>query len=311
MPESGEGLPSPAPGPRSRSPSHPVPDLPKGTVHRNLESLRSLSELHTGPWKGAIDTRTAIGAGDPSFVPFTGEGADALGEVQSAFEHAVLGDKLDTGYTGVLRAALGAPFQAATSPIATITDEYQVARIRELQKQFLQNNGPTLIRLSEKLAKAKRAIREMAGLMDPAPVHPRAIGDLLEKKSRVGDRTLQEIESALAHATDPAERKRLKSLEDDLTGWMAQRDERVKREYQEAGGLEGRLSGLEAQMFRQRDVLRKAAWSESPSTLTRAGTDPPEVLSTTHVRPDATLHVASLKDLLLNSKVGLDQHLEP
>ena len=41
------------------------------------------------------------------------------------------------------------------------------------------------------------------------------------------------------------------------------------------------------------------------------GTEDFKVVSTTHNRPDAVMHVASLKDLLLNSKVGFDRHIKP
>lgn len=303
-----DGLPVPSGTTLEPTEYQPSPDLRSGTTRDSLYWMRSGAELRTAPWGDAVEMRAQVG-GDPTFVPFRGTGADAFGDVQSELERIMFGDTVDTG---ILRALGGGMFATLTSPISTVTDHYQVARIRELQQEFFKNNADVLVELSDKMGTAKRLMRELAEMMGSARLEARKLADLMERKRRVGNATLEKIDESLARRTDPAERARLQGLKDEMTSWMTQRDARIAAEQAEVQDLNGRLNGLDAEMYRQLGRMEKAAHSESPRTDTSGrGTADFKVIGTTHTQPDAIVHAASLKDLLLNSKVGFDQYIAP
>lgn len=297
------GLPAPPPRPQPDPAPRPLPDLAPGTVGNLLAGTRSASEFRTIHHQDSLTMRAEVGGDISRFTAFKDSGPDALGEVQSLFESAVLGDKPDASMLSLLRAVGGALLTGTSSPVAAITDQYQAEKIRELQKEFLEINNESLTKLGDHLGKAKRAIRELSEMMAESPFHPSRLSELLDKKRRMGDSTLREIDAALERTTDPEERKRLQAMRDDLTDWMGQRDARAAKENTEVGDLVGRLQGLEAQMYRQRGLLEEAAWSEGPRNLTSGG----HVVETSHHRPDAAMHVASLQDMLLGSKVPFDR----
>jgi hypothetical protein len=307
-PES-DGLPPPPRTNLEPSDYQSMPDLRPGTTKDSLYWVRSGAELRTGPWRDAVEMRAQVG-GDPTFVPFRGTGADAFGDVQSQLERVMFGDTVDTGYSGILRALGGGMFATLTSPISTVTDQYQVGRIRELQQEFFKNNADILVELSDKMDTAKRLMREIADMMRPVGLDARKIADLVERKRRVGNATLEKINDTLIRTTDPTERKRLQGVKDEMTRWMAERNARIAAEKDEVRDLTGRLNGLDAELYRQQGQMEKAAHSESPRTDTSGrGTADFKVIATTHTQPDAMVHAASLKDLLLNSKIGFDQYI--
>jgi hypothetical protein len=261
--------------------------------------------MRTARYQDSVSMR---GEADPEisrFTAFNEAGPDPLADVQSLFESAVVGDKPDPSTWGLVRAIGGAMLTGTSSPIASITDQYQVAKIRELQKTFLEANNESLLKLGDYLGKAKRAMRELAEQMGANPLNPMPLRDLLAKKRRLGDASLRDIDAALEHASDSAEAARLRAMRDDLTSWMAERDARTEAEQGEVGALIGRIQGLETQMMRQRGILEQAAASEGPRNLTNDG----RVVETSHHRPDAAMHAASLQDMLLGSKAGIDSML--
>jgi uncharacterized membrane protein len=301
-----EGLPLP-PARRAPPSPRPQPDLRPGSVGRFLEEMRSASEFRTGRYQDSLAMRSEVGGGVSRFVPFKDTGPDPLGEVQSLFEAAVVGDKPDPSTLGLLRAIGGALLTGTSSPIAAITDQYQAERIRELQKDFLDRNNDTLTSLSDHLGKAKRAIRELSEMLGTSPFDHSRLSKLLEQKRRLGNSALESIDAALARTHDPEERKRLEAKRRELTEWMAERDTRTAKESDEVGTLIGRLQGMEAEMFRQRGLLEDAAWSEGPKNQTSGG----RVVDTSHHRPDAAMHAASLQDMLLSSKAEFDRMIAP
>ena len=64
------------------------------------------------------------------------------------------------------------------------------------------------------------------------------------------------------------------------------------------------LNALNDQVLKQRESMRAAADSRGPDTTT--GSDgkggPSHVIATTHTRPDAAIHAASLHNFLLKSR---------
>jgi len=280
----------------------PRADLAPGTVDRLLAGTKERSAFRTARQQDGLAIRSQTDPEISRFSEFKESGYDPLAEVQSSFERAVVGDHADPSTLGLLRAIGGGLLAGTTSPVASITDQYQVEKIRDLQKQFLEANNDSLLKLSDYLGKAKRLMRELSELMAQNPFDPSRLRDLLGKKRRAGNDSLRDIDAALARTTDPAERARLQGMRDDLTQWMGERDVRTAKEQDEVGGLVGKLQGLEAQMMRQRGLLEQAAWSEGPRNLTSGG----RVVETSHHRPDAVTHVASLRDMLLGSKAGID-----
>ena len=194
-----------------------------------------------------------------------------------------------------------------SSPVAAIADQYQVNKIRELQKAFFEANNESLLKMGEKLSVAKLAMRRLSELMSETPFRARPLTDLLERKRRLGNSTLEDLNNAIAQSSDPSERARLEAMRDDLTSWMEERDVRTAAEYGEVGDLAGRLHGLDAQMARQTGLLERAAWAEGPSNQTSGG----KVVDTSHHSPNAVTHVASLHDMLMGSKAALDKMLMP
>lgn len=281
------------------------PDLEPGAVGNLLAGTRSASEFRTARYQDSVTMRSEAGEDISRVTTFNESGPNALGEVQSLFEASVLGDHPDASMLSLLRAVGGALLTGTSSPVAAITDQYQVEKIRELQKEFLEANNDSLLKLSDYLSKAKKAMRDLAEMMAQSPFDPSKLTGLLAKKRTAGNATLRDIDAALQRTTDPAERARLQGMRDDLTRWMTDRDARTAKEQAQVGDLAGRLQGLEAQMMRQRDVLEQAGLSDGPRNLTSDG----RVTETSHHRPDAAAHVASLQDMLLGSKVGIDRML--
>jgi hypothetical protein len=187
-----------------------------------------------------------------------------------------------------------------------------VSKIRELQAEFFKNNADDLVELSENMSTAKRAMRELAELMGSYGPNPKKLAELMEKKRRVGNTTREDIDRALERSTDPAERARLQALKAEAARQQAERDARMAAEQEELNNLNGRLHGVDAELYRQRMRMEEAARSLSPRTDTSGrGTSDFKVVGTTHTQPDAIIHATSLKDLLLGSKAGFDQHLAP
>ncbi len=281
------------------------PDLAAGAVDNLLDGTRSSSAFRTARYQDSLAMRAETGADLSRVTAFGESGPDPLGEVRSSFESAVVGDQPDTSTWGLLRAIGGAMLTGTSSPIASITDQYQVEKIRELQKAFLDTHHSSLSSLSDNVSKAKRAMRDLAEMVAQSPFDPSRLTDLLRRKRQAGNDTLRDIDERLTMTTDPAERARLQGMRDDLTGWMAERDARTAAEQEQVGDLAGRLQGLESRMMQQRGLLEQAGASEGPRNVTSGG----RVVETSHHRPDAPIHVASLQDLLLGAKAGIDQML--
>jgi hypothetical protein len=283
----------------------PRPDLEPGAVDSLLAGARERSGFRTARYQDSVKLRAEVSPEVSRLTPFSESGPNALGDTQSSFESAVLGSTPDTSTAGLLRAIGGAMLAGMTSPIASITDEYQVGKIRDLQKAFLDANNDSLLKMNESLAKAKRAMRDLSEMMAQSPFDPSALTKLLRQKQRAGNDALQDIDARLQLATDPDERRRLEGMRDDLTHWMKERDERTSAEQGQVGALTGRLQGLEQQMMLQRGRLEEAALSDGPRNVTNGG----RVIETSHDRPDAAMHAAGLQDMLLGSKAGIDSML--
>jgi hypothetical protein len=288
--------------------SHSPADLPQGLVAESLGNTVALSGGRIGRWSRALETR-AMDEREPDFIPFTESGPDALETVESLLEAAVGGDP---SLTGMLKGLGSGLLTMVEEPIAAITDDYQVGKIKELQAKFLRENGPTLLALDEALRNAKARMRELSELLNTTPVDWVMPGHLLAEKSTVGNLTLSNIERALERTKDPQERARLESLRDEMTQWMAQRDARVEAERPEVDELRERLSELEQTIAELRSVMHQAATSAGPRTDTGGQPGGPfAVVNTSHHRPDAVAHVVSLHDLLLGARAKLTQAITP
>lgn len=301
------GLPPPParPQPAAPEPSR-VPELPPGYAHDSLTRLTESSAWGTMRYADALAAR-AEDPSEPRYTPFKGDEPDALQAVESMLEGAV---GADPSTMGMLKGLASGMWTSIDRPLATITDEYQVSKIRELQQQFLKAHAADLVGLSESLGRAKALMRELADLLDATQnLDPLKLGRLMEEKRQAGYRTLREIDGALERSTDPQERARLQAARDDLSRWMAERDGRLEREQPEVALLQARMRLLQDEIFKQKAGLREAAWSRSPSTATSGG--PYNVVETTHTRPDAVEHVTSLFDYLLGTRGALNRAMNP
>jgi hypothetical protein len=246
---------------------------------------------------------------DPRFVPFKDEGPDAFQSVESMLSDALGGGTASTTHLGIAKDLAMGMLTAITQPIAVVTDEYQVDKIRELQQAFLRNHEAVLTGLDESLSKAKASMRGLEALVEGLSLGATELRRIFEAKRRAGNAELWDIDRALEATSDPEERARLQAMKDDLEAWMDERDRRVEAEAPEVAELRNRLRWFEDELYRQRRLFEEAGRSAGPRTqMGRAGPGAPlEPISTTHTRPDAVAHVTGLYDMMLASKAALDR----
>jgi hypothetical protein len=304
-----DGLtPPPAPQPRPVTPQR-APDLASGTVKDSLTDILERSQQANQKWGNALKT-SARQTGDPRFRPFTDSAPDPLKHVESLLDHAVGSDPSMAGFLK----GMGSFFMTAIGhPIASATDEYQVAKIKALQDKFLQDHDYVLQALSEDLGHAKVNMRQLGNLLEQTHFDPSKLAQIMKQKSEAGDRTGYAIDDALKSSTDPQERKKLQALKDDLEKWKKERDDRIGKEKPDVDLLRDRLGKTNDLVWKQSQSMMDAANSPGPTTMT--GRNPGEqvshVIESTHTRPDAVLHVASLHNFLLRSRSLLTDGITP
>lgn len=303
-----EGL-TPPPMPERKPAAAPPPDLIPGTVKQSLDLTIDASSEATKKWSKALDTAARVG-GEPEFVPFKERGADVLKPVESMFEEAVGGDPSLAGmFKGVGKGIL----TGIGSPITAITDEYQARKIRVLQEEFMKKHDGTLRALNNHLSNAKREMRLLGNFLEKARLDPSKLDRIMNQKKEAGDRLHRQILDSLENAKSPEERQKLEAIKQDLEKWQGERDQRLKKEQPDVDLLKDRVTKMNEQIAKQADAMYTAGASEGPSTMVSADTPgkPSRVLETTHTRPDAVLHVTSLNQFLLNSRLHWDKALNP
>ncbi len=285
--------PRPAPAPRHD-------DLSIDTVRDSLANTASNHSDAVQPWAKALATSAKQG-GPPSFRTFDPSGPNPLKPVESMFEKAIGSDPTTGGF---LKGMGNYLLTAVGQPVTGFTDEYQVAKIRELQKKFLEDHDYTLRQLSEDLGRAKVNMRLLANMLDDTSFGTGKLDQIMKEKKEVGDHERLRIQDALDNTKDPEARKKLQAMKDDMDKWTVDRDQRLKAEQPAVDTLHGKMDKLNDQVLKQRDSMRAAADSSGPSNLT--GSDgkggPNRVLESSHVQPDAAMHAATLHNFLLRSR---------
>lgn len=283
-----------------------MPDLAPGTVHDAIFDTLSKANAATVKWAKPIATSAQQPTG-PSFRPFTDSEPNPMQRVESMAEHAVGSDPSLLGLVGGLGNFLLTTMPLVGDPVTAITDQYQVDKIRDLQAKFLKDHGDTLLELDEDLSITKLHMRELGDLLDKTYFDPSKLDRIMKEKQRAGDHERAQIDDALKRTTDPEERKKLEAMKDDLDKWRGDRDQRLSREKPDVDLLKLQLEGYSDGISDQKYAIINAGNSASPSTSTgrRTPDSPNRVIDSSHTRPDAVMHVASLHNLLLQARGGL------
>jgi len=304
-----DGLTPPPVPTRRPTTAQRAPDLMPGTVKDSLADTLDRSQQVNQKWANALKTSARQG-GEPKFRSFDDRAPDPLKHVESLLDHAIGSDPSTTGFLKGMGSFLTT---AIGHPIASLTDEYQVAKIKEMQDKFLKDHDWVLQALSEDLGQAKVNMRALANRLEQTYFDPSALDRIMKQKSEAGDRVGYAIDDALKASNDPEERKKLQALKDDLDNWKKERDERIGKEKPDVDLLRDRLGKTNEAVFKQARSMMEAANSPGPTTMT--GRNPGEqvshVIESTHTRPDAVLHVASLHSFLLRSRGLLSDALKP
>lgn len=295
------GLP-PARRPWTPPPEPRAPDLQFGDVSDSLMRTADRGGEMTQPWAKALDTASRS-PNPPSFKPFIGPDADPLNRPDSMLDQAV---GADPSMWGMLTGVGSGMLTMLGHPISAFTDEYQVSKIRDLQEAFLKKHDYVLKQLSEEVGEAKLNMRRLADLMDEANIYPSKLEQIMKDKRAAGERARQQIGDALAAAKTPEERRRLEAMKADMDAWAAERDQRLDLETPAYDLIHDKVDSLSRSIEGQRRMMRDAANSPGPSTVTGGQPgEPSHVLETTHTQPDAALHVASLHNFLLQTRAGM------
>ena len=283
-----------------------MPDLAPGTVHDALFDTLSRANAATVKWAKPI-AANAQQPTAPAFRPFTDSEPNPMQRVESMAEHAVGADPSLMGMVGGFGNFLLTTMPLVGDPVTAITDQYQVEKIRDLQAKFLKDHGDTLRDLDEDLSNTKLHMRELGDLLDKTWFDKAKLDKIMKDKQRAGDHERAQIEDALKRTTDPAERQKLEAMKDDLDKWRADRDRRLSREKPDVDLLKLQLEAYNDGIYDQKSAIIDAGNSASPSTSTgrRTPDSPNRVIDSSHTRPDAVMHVASLHNLLLQARGGL------
>lgn len=276
-------------------------DLKPETVADALMASAEKARAASGPWAQRLD---AANVDDPpSFQPFVGDGADPLARSESMLEAAIGADPT-TG--GMARGLTMGALTMLSRPVSAITDEYQVARIRELQEAFFRDHGDELVMLSDDLGRAKMNMRLLANMLDQTNFDRGGLDRIMKQKAAMGNRQRRKLKQALDQAKTPEERQKIAAMMADLDNWTIERDERLAAEQPAVDMLGEKLVGLWEEVEKQRLSLSEAASSPGPTTVTGGRADQPRrVLESTHTQPDAVIHAASLHNFLLESRARL------
>lgn len=286
-----DGLPPPPP-PAPKAPSIPRgPDLEPGLVNGQLKEIVGGEDTAVGRLALAATRQTS---GKPAFQPFSSNpGKDGLRPVTSTLEKAADIDSPEAAWARFMGTAVFNPFTSAA-------DQYQVAKIRDLQEKFYQGHGDTLNYLDRQLNAAKRQMRELSQWLANQHIPDNNIRGLMQKKAAAGNQAMSDIDDALASATDPEDRAKLQAMKNDLENWTQDRDARLKPEWKEETELENRIDKLNREIYYgQSEALQNAGTSGGPRTDTGGG----KVISSTHQQPQALEHVGSLRDFLLGERL--------
>ena len=280
-----------------------MPDLAPGSVRDAISGTLSKANAATAKWAKPIAT-SAQQPTAPAFHPFSESEPNPMQAMESMAEHAVGADPSLAGLVGGLGNFL---MTSISHPVTAITDQYQVDKIRDLQAKFLKDHGETLRDLDEDLSNTKLHMRELGDLLDKTWFNKDKLDNIMKNKQRAGDHERSQIEDALKRTTDPAERQKLEAMKDDLDKWRADKDRRLSHEKPDVDLLQQRLQDYNDGIFNQKSAIIDAGHSASPSTSTgrRTPNGPSEVIDSSHTRPDAVMHVASLHNLLLQARGGL------
>lgn len=294
-----EGLPPPSvPGPRPAGPTR-VEGVPEGLVKDSLGMTRDAMAPKIERWRGELNQ--AERAADFKFKAISGDGgASPVERLRLKGERLLTGTTLEAGEEAL--SFLG-------SPISFLTHDYQANKIDAMQEQFMKNYGPTLQAMSQDMGRIKRGLDQLSEIAAEAlSLDGGEAQKIMEKKKVLGDRTMRNIDDRLRRAKTPEGREKLEAMKKDLSGWMADRDARVKREQPEVDEMSVRAQVLKTEGMLQSSRLAKAA-DLAEKAIGRRHTDP-RLDYIEQTRPGVAIFAAGLRTHLLGARADIEQTLK-
>ena len=297
----------PAPPIRQPAPAQaPRVDVPRGLVNESLDVTRLLSDQATSKWGSALSDPQTTSRATP-FKPFRA-GDNPLAPVQSVMEQQQADEP---GFGGMLKSVGKSMLQGFFHPIASVTDQSETGKIRDLQAGFLRDHEAELKQLSESMADAKDRARNIGKLLDQNRPDSSKLDRIVAKKKAMGANLRDTMQASLDATIDPDEKNKMQSLMNDLDGWMHDRDSRVQAEQPEVDDLRNRMDNLNREMTRQANDFKDVGMSEGPTNetgSTRAG-EPSRVISTTHTTVQAIQQAGMLQNFFLGRRADLTRAL--
>ena len=242
----------------------------------------------------------------PPTPPSMGGSAAGFQPVLTTFQQA---DQMFA--TGQPSQVAGAVLKFIFPGISGIPQNYYATKISQWQQDFLANYGDYLDTMSDELSRLEDSIDDQRQILQQPPKPHDNLNALLDQKRNLGNDLLQEIGQKLQASDDPDEQDQLRSLYQDVQGWMRQRDAAVDGEAPQVYDMQRKFSAtadaastLDGQLAQTQNAVHQAIYGAPSMSGPRDISSVARQLN--NLRPDVLSTIAKTTDFLLGTRSTLD-----
>ncbi|HEV2369418.1 MAG TPA: hypothetical protein VGR90_06050 [Acidimicrobiales bacterium] len=213
--------------------------------------------------------------------------------------------------TGQPAQVAGAVLRFIFPGISGIPQNYYATKITQWQQDFLSNYGDYMDLMSDELRRLEDSIDDQRQILQQPPKPHDNLDQLLDQKRNLGNDLLNEIGQKLQASDDPDEQAQLRSLYQDVQGWMRQRDAAVDGEAPQVYDMQRKFAATGDAASQLDDQLAKTGNAVHQAIYGPPSMSGPRDVSTVarqlnNLRPDVLATIAQTKDFLLGTRSTLD-----
>jgi len=289
--------------------------LTSGAVSSGVKNI--LNTAAGGPDMNVYNAVSKSSSSTPTAPTFQANAPDPLTHIQSTLESSI---SADPSALGPFKAIANAIMTGMGRPVATLSDGISrmlpawipgssatLAKIDQLQQNFMTNHAGDLADLSSEMGAAMSDIKGLANLLSPDSMNnfhltTAPMQAILQQKRQVGQNLSSDLADAIANTDDPDEKARLQAEKDDVDAWQANSDKRMAQDSNQISDMQNRINKVWQAAGGQSDALMNVATGDRPGNLTSDG----QIVSTTHTQPGAVNFATGVRQTLIQSRVQMN-----